>query len=180
MVALTELLGVILMTKTLTLLFNKINIYNLKFIFSIVITVVLTTGCATRCYISPFPDFAYSDSNNNSIKVISRGMFAKEIDTTFIKTNINGSLLTKQLTSDTLKFDYTISEIERINPNVYLLYVESKPRTTNPQIILQYNGCKNYKMTTKKVAKKLQVVEVKQLGNCMWTDNMKTKRLLSH
>lgn len=136
------------------------------------------TSCATQCYVSPFPDFVYQDAYTNKLTVISRGMFAKDIDTTFLKSNLSGLQLNTQLTADTLRFDYTISEIEKIYPTVYLLYVEAKPRTKNAQIISQYAGCVNYKLTTKKVDGKLEIEAVKQIEfkGCLWMEDMRTKR----
>lgn len=152
---------------------------NFKIYLLIIITRILSAGCATRCYDSPFPDFTYYDSYNNKITIISRGMFAKEIDTTFLKMNLSGLHLNNYIKSDTLRFDYTISKTEKINPNVYLIYVQTKPHTDNPKIISQYQECKNYRMKTSKFEGKLRIDEVKQICNCMWIENLKTKRLVS-
>ena len=150
----------------------------LRQLFLSIIISVFISGCATRCYVTPFSDLLYNDHYNNKITVISRGMFAKEIDTSFIKSNISGLTFYEQLMSDTLRFDCTISKIEKINRNLYLLYVETKPHTTNPTLVSNFAGCKNYKMTTKKINGKVQLKHVKKLGECMWLTNKKTKRLL--
>jgi hypothetical protein len=135
-------------------------------------------SCAPRCYVSPFPDFTYHDTYNNKITTISRGMFAPEIDTIFLRSNLSSLHLNKSIAVDTLKFDYRISEIEKIRRNVYLLYVEAQPRTSNQQVIDQYKGCKNYTLKTKKVNGKLELAEVKLMGSCMWLMDKKTKRWL--
>lgn len=114
----------------------------------------------------------------NKLTVIARGMFAKQIDTSFLKTNITGIHLNDESTLDTIRIDYEILEVEKIKRNVFLLHSRLNINSKDPKILKKYNNHSFItKITTKMVSGIQQLESVKQCGyDYSYNDDLRAKR----
>lgn len=148
----------------------------MKFILFTFISLILSS-CATRCYTVEFLDVTYKDIFNNELTIRSRGMFTKELDTTFIKNNIFGLTLNGEQPNDALTFKYTIHQIEKIRTNTYMLLINSKRIINGQQQAITGEECTYYFLLTEKIKDKTELKKIARGGGCYPMDNKQKKRL---
>lgn len=149
----------------------------MKLIISLSI-VLLISSCATRCYTVAFTDIVYKDIFNNELTLRSRGMFAKEIDTNFVKTNITGLTLNSEQPNDALTFKYTIHQVEKIGKDTYLFLINSKKILIKEPSANTTEECSCYVVLTKKNKDKTELKKIVHSGNCYYPlDNREKKKL---
>lgn len=108
-------------------------------------------------------DTEFTDKNGNNFTIPIAELIPKPLTNSFLIENFNGTYFKSQPFIPDLKFDYKISEFEKINRNNFKFKVDQHPRTEDIRIKLGYMGPKYFKVKIKRNKDGIKLVKIEYL-----------------
>lgn len=108
-------------------------------------------------------DTEFTDKDGNNFTIPIADLIPKPLTNTFLIENFDGTYFKSQPLIADLKFDYYISEFEKINRNNFKFKIDQHPKTEDIRTKLGYMGSKYFKVKIKRNKDGIELVKIEYL-----------------
>lgn len=108
-------------------------------------------------------DIEFTDEFGNNFTIPASEEIPKPLSINFLINNLDGTYFKTQPFIKGLRFDYNLSEFEKVNRNNFKFRVDQNPRTDDIKIKLGFMGARYYKIKIKRTDSGIKLVKVEYL-----------------
>jgi hypothetical protein len=110
------------------------------------------------------PELIFDDEFGNTFKIYDYQNLSEFLNSDFLIKNINAEQINSGNDNSDLKFDFIISDFEKLNRNNYKFKVTTHPRTKDIETILKYLGGGQYfKLKIKRTRNGIELKDIEYL-----------------